>query len=412
MSALASSTMGFSRRLSPRWLMLGLLVLFPIAGRLADSYDITSVGITGAALRAAAPILLAGLGGLWAERSGTLNLGLDGMMTIGTFTGAWSGLHWGPWVALIGGVVGGALCGLLHAVMTLMWGVDQAIAGIVINMAAVGVVRFLASLTFAHMPDRGGSIGQSPTLDPIPTFSIPGAHAVLDPVGTQGIPIVSAIARMLEGLLVNLSWGTLIALLLVPITWWVFARTRFGLHLRACGENPSAADSLGVSPYKIRYWAQIISGGLAGLGGAYLTVVSSQVYRENQVNGRGFIGLATVLFGNWTPGGVTSGSLLFGFTDALTTRPDAAAAEALLLIGAVALLARTLFLIRSGRRNELAWNAVIGAIALIWFIWSTSVPPEFIIYAPYLTTLVVLVVAQQTLRPPSAVGVPYRRSEE
>lgn len=398
-----------TRRVSPWWIVVAVALALPIAGYLADAPDLTSAGLAGATLRFSVPILLAGLGGLWAERSGTLNLGLDGMMVIGSWTGAWVGLQYGPWAALLGGLLGGVLTGLLHAVVTLAWGVDQAIAGIVINMAAIGVVRFLSSITFAN--EEGGSISQSPTLENLPTVSLPGTSWLLDPLGDAGVPFLSAWARLLTGLVTDVSVGTIIGLLLVPVTWWTLARSRFGLHLRACGENPSAADSLGVSPYRIRYWSQAISGGLAGLGGVYLVIAASSVYREGQVAGRGFIGLATVLFGNWTPGGVLGGSLLFGFTDALSTR-QAASVSALLLIGGGVLALRAGWLWRTGRRAEAVGNLAFGAAVLVWFVWGPPVPRELVTVAPYLTTLVVLVVARQTLRPPAAVGIPYRRSDE
>lgn len=400
------------RRRSARWWFLVVVVALAaatIAAHVANAPDLTSQGLSGATLRFAVPILLAGLGGLWAEKSGTLNIGLEGMMIIGSWTGAWIGLSYGPWAALVGGVIGGMLCGLLQAVVTLAWGVDQAIAGIVINMAAIGVVRFLSSVTFANEP--GGSISQSPGLDQLPLVSLPGASAVLGPLADTGIPFLSDAASILSGVLIDVSVGTILAFALVPVTWWLLAHTRFGLHVRACGENPSAADSLGVSPYRIRYASQAISGGFAGLGGAYLVVAASSLYREGQVGGRGFIGLATLVFGNWTPGGVFGGSMLFGFTDALSTR-QAASVEALLLLGGAALVVRALWLLHRRRPVTATWNLAVGIPVLLWFAFGSGVPRELVGIAPYLTTLVVLVVARQTLRPPSAVGVSYRRSDE
>ncbi|WP_101523362.1 ABC transporter permease [Nocardioides houyundeii] len=401
---------GEPRPRRPRWVLVVLAVAaLSAVATFADAPDLTSAGIAAATLRFAVPILLAGLGGLWAERSGTLNIGLDGMMIMGCWTGAWVGLSHGPWAALVAGVVGGTLCGLLQAVVTLGWGVDQAISGIVINMGAIGVVRFLSSVTFARQP--GGSISQSPTLEQLPLVSLPGAELLLGPVARSDVPVVADAARLLTGLLTGVSAGTVLALLLVPASWWILSRTRFGLRVTACGENPSAADSLGVSPYRIRCAAQAISGGLAGLGGAYLVVAASSLYREGQVGGRGFIGLATVVFGNWTPGGVLTGSLLFGFTDALSTR-QAGSVTALLLLGAGALIGRALFLYRQGRLTTATWNVAFGVPVLVWFLVGPEVPRELLGVAPYLTTLVVLVAARQTLRPPAAVGATYRRSEE
>lgn len=379
-----------------------------IAARVADAPDLTSGGLSGATLRFTVPILLAGLGGLWAEKSGTLNIGLEGMMIIGSWTGAWVGMSFGPWAALLGGIVGGALVGLLHAVITLSWGVDQAIAGIVLNMAAIGIVRFLSSVTFAN--EQGGSISQSPSLEQMPKVSLPLAERALDPIASSSVPVLSDLASVLSGVLVDISVGTLLGLALVPVTWWVLTRSRFGLHVQACGENPAAADSLGVSPYRVRYLTQTISGGFAGLGGAYLVVVASSLYREGQVGGRGFIGLATLVFGNWTPTGVLGGSLLFGFTDALSTR-QAASVAALLLIGGVLLAVRSLWLVYRRRLRSALWHVAFGVPVLAWFALGASVPSELVSVAPYLITLLVLTAARQSLRPPSAIGVTYRRSD-
>lgn len=392
------------------WYWLALLALsLPLAAHVAATPDLTSEGLAGATLRFAVPIMLAGLGGLWAERSGTLNIGLDGMMMMGAWTGAWAALQWGPWAALVAGVLAGMLCGLFQALVTLLWGVDQAIAGIVINMAAIGIVRFLSSVTFATMD--GGSISQSPILPQLPLVSLPGADAALTPVAEAGIWWVSDLASVLLGVLTEVSMGTVIALTLVPLTWWLLAHSRFGLRVRACGENPAAADSLGVSPYRIRTAAQAISGALAGLGGAYLVVAASSLYREGQVAGRGFIGLATVVFGNWNPFGVLGGSLLFGATDALRTRGEESV-MALLIVGAFVLAARCLMLWRRGQVRQAVWSGAFAAGALVWFAFGPQVPSELLSVAPYLTTLVVLVLAQQNLRPPAAVGQPYRRTEE
>lgn len=399
-----------SRARRPWWYWVALMGLsLPLVAHVSGTPELTSEGLISATLRFTVPILLAGLGGLWAERSGTLNIGLEGMMIFGSWSAALAGLYYGPWVALLAGLVGGMLCGILQAVVTLWWGVDQAIAGIVINMAAIGVVRFLSSVTFANQP--GGSISQSPILQQIPEVSLPGARMVLGAISDSGIWWLSDFASILLGIVTGVSVATIIAFALVPLTWWILDHTRFGLRVRACGENPAAADSLGVSPYRIRFAAQAISGSLAGLGGAYLVVAASSLYREGQVGGRGFIGLATVVFGNWNPFGVLGGSLLFGATDALRTRQEDSVV-ALVLLGALLLLARTGWLVARGRRRHASWTGAFGLAALLWFILGPAVPSELLSVAPYLTTLIVLVLAQQNLRPPQAVGRAYRRAQE
>lgn len=399
-----------SKARRPWWYWVALIAIsLPLVAHVSSTPELTSEGLASATLRFTVPILLAGLGGLWAERSGMLNIGLEGMMIFGSWSAALAGLYYGPWVALVAGLIGGIICGLLQGVITLWWGVDQAIAGIVINMAAIGVVRFLSSVTFANEP--GGSISQSPILQQIPEVSLPGARTVLGAVADTGIWWLSDFANILLGVLTGISVATIIALALVPLTWWILDHTRFGLRVRACGENPAAADSLGVSPYRIRFAAQMISGGLAGLGGAYLVVAASSLYREGQVGGRGFIGLATVVFGNWNPFGVLGGSLLFGATDALRTRQEESV-MALVLLGALLLVVRTGWLLFRQQRSKAIWTGAFGSAALLWFSLGPSIPSELLSVAPYLMTLIVLILARQNLRPPQAVGQTYRRRDE
>lgn len=166
--------------------IIGLLLLSAVAD-IADTPDLLSRGAFGASLRFAVPIALAGLGGLWAERCGVLNIGLEGMMVIGTWMGAWAGFQWGPWVGVIAAVAGGALFGAFHALMTVTYGVDQAVSGIAINVAALGLGRFLSSIFFEGQP--GGGISQSPHVGQISNVSLPGAARVLDPVAHLEIPI-------------------------------------------------------------------------------------------------------------------------------------------------------------------------------------------------------------------------------
>jgi simple sugar transport system permease protein len=192
----------------------------------------------------------------------------------------------------------------------------------------------------------------------------------------------------------NVSWVTVLALLLVPGTVFVLWRTAFGLRLRSCGENPYAAESLGVNVYLHKYLAVIISGGLAGFGGAFLSIVAANIYREGQTGGRGYIGLAAMIFGNWRPGGLLAGAGLFGFTDALQLRQGETSVHALL---------------RSGSRTQGLVCVGAGLLTLLVFLLSDTVPQEFTSATPYVVTLLVLALASQRLRPPAAVGIPYRR---
>ncbi len=199
----------------------------------------------------------------------------------------------------------------------------------------------------------------------------------------------------------------------MPITYVLLWRTKFGLRLRSCGEAPGAAESLGVNVYRMKYTAVILSGGFAGLGGAFLALVATSIYREGQTNGRGYIGLAAMIFGNWRPGGLALGAGIFGYTDALQLRSGGESVHALLLLLAIvlALLGRAGRCYR-GRRLRAAdqrWRS--PPCALVWYLTSDTVPDEFVGFAPHLTTLLVLALAAQRLRPPAADGQPYRRGE-
>jgi ABC-type uncharacterized transport system permease subunit len=399
---------GRRRALRAVLVILGAMTLLSLVATIDGKPDLVSQGSVSAALRFAAPILLAGLGGLWAERSGVINIGLEGMMVVGTWFGAYVGFQVGPWYGVLAGLLAGVMFGLLHALMTVTFGVDQAVSGLAINLLAVGFARFLSSILFEGLP--GGSVSQSPQLRPIATVSLPGATTLLRPVATSDVPVVSDIAAMLLGFTTSLSLFTVLAIALVPASYLILWRTRFGLRLRACGEGPAAADALGVDPNRMRYAALAISGGFAGLGGAFLVTVAASIYREGQVAGRGFIGLATVIFGNWMPGRLAGGALLFGFTDALRTRQEGTV-HALLLVGAIALLAVAILRARGGQpRSAIGLIVAAGALGA-WFVLSDTFPAEFVGFVPHLTTLVVLSLAHQNLRAPVAIGVPYRRSE-
>lgn len=385
----------------------GFAVLSLLSGAF-DAPDLFSRGGIGATLRFAAPILLAGLGAVWAERSGVINIGLEGMMIAGTWFGAWAGYQWGLGPALVAGVGAGVVFGLALAVFAVTLGVDQAIAGLSLNVLAAGLTRFLSSVTFATVP--GGSIVTSPPVPDFPSASVPGAAWLLGPIEHSGLPILGDAAAVLLGLLTDVSILTIVVAMLVPATWWLLWRTRLGLRIRAVGERPEAADSLGVRPWRYRYLALGVSGGLAGLGGVYLVTVASSLYREGQTAGRGFIGLATVIFGNWNPWSATVGSLVFGFTDALRTRQEATVGVLVAGLGLVGLFVA----IRRGLGRDWRGALLFGvpaAAMLGWFWVERVVPTELVSFAPHLATLVVLAAARRRVRPPSALGEPFRRGE-
>ena len=385
------------------------LALVSLVRLISGADDVTSVGQVAGALELAVPIGLAGLGGLWAERSGVVNIGLEGMLILGTWFGAWAGYQWGPWVGVLLGVLGGALGGLLHAVITVTFGVNHIVSGVAINILAVGITRYLSNYAFADV--EGGSSKQSPRIEAIDKITVPGLSDWMIDLQQKHWFFVSDLAGIVGGLVTGLSLLTLLALLLIPATWWVLWRTAFGLRLRSCGENPIAAETLGVNVYKYKYIAVSISGGLAGLGGAFLAIVATGIYQEGQTGGRGYIGLAAMIFGNWMPGGMALGAGLFGFTDSLKLRGGAENVHAMLLLLAILLVIAVFWQLYRKKYVSAAISAVISAVLFTWYATTDQVPSQFVDAAPYVTTLLVLALSSQRLRMPKADGVPYRKGE-
>ncbi|MGW8356406.1 ABC transporter permease [Streptomyces wedmorensis] len=403
---------GGSRKLTWPWILLIVaagLVLFSLVRAVSGANDLTSVGQVSGALQLAVPIGLAGLGGLWAERAGVVNIGLEGMMILGTWFGAWAGYQWGPWVGVLFGLLGGALGGLLHAIITVTFNVNHIVSGVAINILAVGFTQYLSNFTFAEA--EGGSSKQSPRIDPITDITIPGLSDWLMDLQQKHWFLISDIAGILGGLVTNLSLLTVVAILLIPATWWVLWRTAFGLRLRSCGENPVAAESLGVNVYKYKYIAVTVSGALAGLGGAFLAIVATGIYQEGQTGGRGYIGLAAMIFGNWMPGGMAMGAGLFGFTDSLKLRGGAENVHALLLLVALLLVIAALWQMYRKKWVVAAIGAIFAVGFFLWYVLTDEVPSQFVDAAPYITTLLVLALSAQRLRMPKADGLPYRKGE-
>jgi simple sugar transport system permease protein len=397
------------RRLSLPVILLiiaGGLVALAAVRVITGADDLTSSGATRAALQAAVPIGLAGLGGLWSERAGVVNIGLEGMMIFGTWFGAWGAYNWGAWVGLVAALVGGALGGLLHALATVTFGVDHIVSGVAITILATGVARYLSSLTFAN--EEGGGVNQSPSVPELPRVSIPGIDSLGGLERKQWF-LVSDLAGIVRGMFTNVSVLTIIAVALIPLSFWVLWRTAFGLRLRSVGEAPYAAESLGVNVYLYKYYGVVISGAIAGLGGAFLSMVASSIYREGQTGGRGYIGLAAMIFGNWRPGGLAAGSMLFGYTDALQLRRGAESIHALLLLIAGLLIVVGAWQLYRRKYTVGGLAVVIAVLAAVAYFATDRVPVPFVQFAPHVTTLVVLALAAQRLRPPAADGIPYRR---
>ncbi|MFI9581124.1 ABC transporter permease [Streptomyces sp. NPDC052236] len=412
MASTAPKKGGGRRKLSLPVMMLiiaGGLALFSLVRVISGADDLSSAGQVSGALQLAVPIGLAGLGGLWAERAGVVNIGLEGMMVLGTWFGAWAGYQSGPWAGVLMGIVGGALGGLLHAIITVTFNVNHIVSGVAINILAVGATRYLSNFTFAEA--EGGSSKQSPRIDQITDVTVPGLSDWLADLQARHWFFVSDLAGLLGGLVTNLSLLTILALLLIPGTWWVLWRTAFGLRLRSCGENPVAAESLGVNVYKYKYIAVTVSGGLAGLAGAFLAIVATGIYQEGQTGGRGYIGLAAMIFGNWMPGGMALGAGLFGFTDSLKLRGGAENVHAMLLLLAILLVLVVFWQLYRKKYVAAVISAAVSALLFTWYALTDQVPSQFVDAAPYVTTLLVLALSAQRLRMPKADGMPYRKGQ-
>jgi ABC-type uncharacterized transport system permease subunit len=251
-----------------------------------------------AMLRYATPLIFAALGGMFSERSGVVNIGLEGMMLMGAFFGIMAADKLDSWVlGLLIAVASGGAMALLHAIWAVHLRVDQIISGFAINFLALGLTGYLFIDIY----------GQEGTPTDIP--SIPNVHLSF----ISGIPFLGDIFG-------NLNLMIWIALILIPLSWFVLFKTPLGLRIRAVGEHPRAADTVGIDVYRIRYGAVIASGMLAAAGGAFLSIGFVNSFNENMTAGRGFIALAAVIFGNWRPFGAAAACLLFGFSSALAQR--------------------------------------------------------------------------------------------
>ena len=378
--------------------------------------DLTSSGTASAALLLSVPIVLAALGGLFSERAGVVNIGLEGMMIMGAWAGGYIGSQHGPWAGLFAAMVFGSIGALVHAIATVTFGVDHVVSGVAINIIAAGLVRYLSTLLY-----QGGSWpgpSQSPGIESISLNGLPvlsgGSYFgwkspdLLGSIANLNWFFVSDMASILRGLTGDVSYVTVVAISFVPLAYFILWRTAFGLRLRSAGEAPVAAESLGVNVYAMKYAGVLISGGFAGLGGGFLAIVAASNYQENQVAGRGYIGLAALLFGNYRPGGLLAGAGLFGFADALQLR-DSAAIHALLLF-IVAILAFVAFRKFKAGKQIIAILSLAAAGLTLWFYFAVDeLPGQLVTMTPYIATILVMALASQRLRMPAADGIPYRR---
>lgn len=263
--------------------------------------DVINIGLFAAALRMATPIAFGSLGGIFSERVGIINIGLEGMMLTGAFGGvAISYFTGSPWLGVLGAVLVGALLGLIHALLTVRFIGNQIVSGVSINIFAMGFTAYMSQVFW-------GSRGASESVLGIGEVSIPllkDAPVLGEVVGTH-TPFVY------------------LMLILTMLSHIILFNTTFGLRLRAVGEYPAAADTAGIDVTRTKYLCVILSGMLAGLGGAFLSLGHLNLFAWGMTGGRGFIAMAAMIFGKWMPFGAFWASLLFGFSDALQMRLQA-----------------------------------------------------------------------------------------
>jgi ABC-type uncharacterized transport system permease subunit len=260
--------------------------------------SILTAGVLAATLRFATPLAFAAIGGIFSERSGVVNIGLEGMMLIGAFFGIWGALWSGTWVVgILMAMLFGGLLALIHAFFSIHLRADQIVSGFAVNFLALGLTGYLFSSIYPGGIPRG--VSRVPNVDLGFLGSIPAVGGFLEGVFGH------------LNLLVWIMFGTVI------LAYVVLFKTPIGLRIRSVGEHPKAADTVGISVYAVRYGAVVASGVLAALGGAFLSIGFVGSFAENMTSGRGFIALAAVIFGKWRPGWAFAATLLFGFGFAL-----------------------------------------------------------------------------------------------
>lgn len=295
------------------------------------------VGIT---LMYSAPLIFGALGGVVSERSGVVNIGIEGMMTVGAFAGAAVGFYSdNPWLGFLAAGISGGIMALLHGIASVTFKADQTISGIAINLLGAGFSLFLCRLLF------DGATMTKPVNNKLPKIF--------------GENVSNSLLQNL-----NVDITVVLALIFTVVIWFVLYKTKWGLRIRAVGEHPAAADTLGINVTKTRYLCVIISGILAGFGGASMTLAIISQFTPTSISGQGFIALAAVIFGKWTPHGTYGACLLFGFAQALTV--------------------------------------ILGG-------GSFAIPSQILAMLPYILTIVVLILFVGKSVAPKEDGVPYEK---
>ena len=332
---------GFGRRTGLAFALVGVMFVFAFLSWAASGGTLNFAGMLRIMLVRSVPLTLGAMSGILCERAGVVNIAIEGMMLtaamVGTIVGSISNL----WIGLLGAVLAGGLLGLVHAVLSIKYRTDQIISGTVINIFAVGITSFISGKF----------------MQPMPQFNNPGIFVPYE------IPLLGQIPFLGPILFRHNIFVYGMVFFVVLLTFMLF-KTRWGLRLRSVGEHPKAADTLGINVFKTRYMAVVLGGMMAGFAGAYFTLGSVGKFDQVMTAGRGFIALAAMIFGNWTPVGSMIAGLLFGFSDSLA-----------------------------------ASLAVLGV----------KIPSEFLLMTPYLVTMMVLAGVVGRGQMPAADGTPYEK---
>jgi ABC-type uncharacterized transport system permease subunit len=333
-------TRGMGRRTNVVLAFAFVLFAFAFLAWAAAGSSFSLLGMLRTTVSAATPIAFGGLSGVMCERVAVINIGIEGMLLSGAFMAAFVGTLTNPWVGLAAATASGGILALGLAVLAIRYRVDQIIAGVVINIFALGLTSFLSSQILVENSER---------------FNRPGVLQAYRIPLLADIPVIGPVLFN-QNLFVYSLW------IIVIITAYGLFRTRWGLRSRAVGEHPKAADTLGINVYRMRYLNVFLGGLIAGFGGAYFTLGSVGAFNENMTAGRGFIGLAAMIFGRWHPVGALAAAMVFGFADSLQVR--------------------------------------LG-------ILDVGIPSDFLLMAPYIVTIIVVAGVVGRARPPAADGQPY-----
>ncbi|WBW49716.1 ABC transporter permease [Peptoniphilus equinus] len=313
----------------------------------------TLFGIISITLLYSAPLIFTALGGVISENGGVVNIGLEGMMALGAVVGATVGFYLGnPWLAFLCGGLAGMALSLLHAVATIHFHADHVVSGIAINLIGPGLALFLCRVFF-----DGAAMSKSiPFENKLPQLF----RDVFTPELLEKMPFMRYVQIVFQQYII-----VYLAFFLVLLMWYLLYRTKLGLRIRAVGEHPQAAETLGINAYKIKYICVLASGFLAGLGGASMSLAIVSNFRETLISGQGFIALAAVIFGNWTPQGAFIACLLFGASQGL--------------------------------------SVILGTLGI-------QIDTNLLAMLPYIITLLALIFFVKSSKAPAADGVPYERS--